>query len=283
MRIEARAIVESGEIIEPLRDRIIGRVTLEKIVDPLSGDVIADVNDDIDEEKAQAIQEGGIEKVRIRSVLTCASRRGCCAKCYGRDLATGRLVELGLAVGVIAAQSIGEPGTQLTMRTFHTGGVAGSDIAGGLPRVVELFEARTPRGAARLAKAAGAVRIGEDEGKGIPVSVVDDDGEEHEGILTLGARPIVRDGDELVGAGPSTTSQIEFCAIAIRPRTGQERVIACGIVMPIIEPVDGGVLIKLPDSSVAGCSKCHTMRGVGGTIGPDLSNLPQRDYAPACR
>jgi DNA-directed RNA polymerase subunit beta' len=122
--IEARAIVESGEIIEPLRDRIIGRVTLEKIVDPFTGELIVDVNDEIDEEKASAIQEGGIEKVRIRSVLTCASRRGCCAKCYGRDLATGRLVELGLAVGVIAAQSIGEPGTQLTMRTFHIGGTA---------------------------------------------------------------------------------------------------------------------------------------------------------------
>ena len=122
--IEARAIVESGEIIEPLRDRIIGRVSLEKILDPLTGDVIVEVNDEIDEQKAQDIQEGGIEKVRIRSVLTCASRRGCCAKCYGRDLATGRLVELGLAVGVIAAQSIGEPGTQLTMRTFHIGGTA---------------------------------------------------------------------------------------------------------------------------------------------------------------
>src|SRR6185295_10494635 len=122
--IEAKAIVESGEIIEPLRDRIIGRVTLERIVDPLSGDVIVDVNDAIDEDKASAIQEGGIEKVRIRSVLTCASRRGCCAKCYGRDLSTGKLVELGLAVGVIAAQSIGEPGTQLTMRTFHIGGTA---------------------------------------------------------------------------------------------------------------------------------------------------------------
>ncbi len=122
--IEARAIVESGEIIEPLRDRIMGRVTLEKIVDPLSGDVIVEINDEIDEEKASDIQEGGIEKVRIRSVLTCASRRGVCAKCYGRDLSTGRLVELGLAVGVIAAQSIGEPGTQLTMRTFHIGGTA---------------------------------------------------------------------------------------------------------------------------------------------------------------
>src|SRR6185312_9146966 len=122
--IEARAIVESGEIIEPLRDRIMGRVTLERLTDPFTGEVIIDVNEEITEDKATAIQEAGIERVRIRSVLTCASRRGCCAKCYGRDLATGRLVELGLAVGVIAAQSIGEPGTQLTMRTFHIGGTA---------------------------------------------------------------------------------------------------------------------------------------------------------------
>src|SRR6187455_2754463 len=122
--IEARAIVESGEIIEPLRDRIVGRVTLERIMDPFTSDTIVDINDEIDEEKASDIQEAGIEKVRIRSVLTCAARRGCCAKCYGRDLATGRLVEMGLAVGVIAAQSIGEPGTQLTMRTFHIGGTA---------------------------------------------------------------------------------------------------------------------------------------------------------------
>ena len=122
--IEARAIVESGEIIEPLRDRIIGRVTLEKITDPFSGATIVDVNDEIDEDLASDIQDAGIEKVKIRSVLTCTSRRGVCAKCYGRDLATGKTVELGQAVGVIAAQSIGEPGTQLTMRTFHIGGTA---------------------------------------------------------------------------------------------------------------------------------------------------------------
>jgi DNA-directed RNA polymerase subunit beta' len=122
--IEARAIVESGEVIEPLRDRIIGRVTLEKITDPFTGDPIVDVNEEITEDKASAIQDAGIEKVKIRSVLTCTSRRGVCAKCYGRDLATGRMVELGQAVGVIAAQSIGEPGTQLTMRTFHIGGTA---------------------------------------------------------------------------------------------------------------------------------------------------------------
>ena len=122
--IEARAIIESGEVIEPLRDRIIGRVTLERLVDPFSGDTIIEANQEIDEDLASAIQDAGIEKVKMRSVLTCASRRGVCAKCYGRDLATGQLVELGSAVGVIAAQSIGEPGTQLTMRTFHIGGTA---------------------------------------------------------------------------------------------------------------------------------------------------------------
>ena len=122
--IEARAIVESGEVIEPLRDRIIGRVSLEKIVDPIRGGLILDFNQEIDEELAADVQDAGIEKVKIRSVLTCASRRGVCKRCYGRDLSTGRLVELGLAVGVVAAQSIGEPGTQLTMRTFHIGGTA---------------------------------------------------------------------------------------------------------------------------------------------------------------
>ena len=122
--IEARAIVESGEIIEPLRDRIIGRVTLERVKDPFTDELIAESNTEISEELASTIQESGIERVKIRSVLTCASRRGVCAHCYGRDLSTGRLVELGMAVGVIAAQSIGEPGTQLTMRTFHIGGTA---------------------------------------------------------------------------------------------------------------------------------------------------------------
>ncbi|MYN65771.1 MAG: DNA-directed RNA polymerase subunit beta' [Acidobacteria bacterium] len=122
--IEAQAIVESGEIIEPLRDRIIGRVSLERVCDPVSGKILAEPNTEIDEELASEIQEAGIETVKIRSVLTCESRRGVCARCYGRDLGTGKLVELGLAVGVIAAQSIGEPGTQLTMRTFHIGGTA---------------------------------------------------------------------------------------------------------------------------------------------------------------
>ena len=124
-----------------------------------------------DIEMAALRDDPNVNRVRIRSVLTCDAELGVCALCYGRSLATGKSIELGEAVGVIAAQSIGEPGTQLTMRTFHTGGVAGKDIAGGLPRVVELFEARTPRGSARLARASGVVRIGDDEGKGIPVTV----------------------------------------------------------------------------------------------------------------
>ncbi len=122
--IEAKAIIESGEIIEALRDRIVGRVSLERIIDPVTGDAIIDKNEEITEELASAVQDAGVEKVKIRSVLTCAARRGVCARCYGRDLASGKLVELGQAVGVIAAQSIGEPGTQLTMRTFHIGGTA---------------------------------------------------------------------------------------------------------------------------------------------------------------
>src|SRR4029079_6729288 len=122
--IDIRPIIESGEVIEPLRDRIVGRVSLENIKDPFGGSVIVKINDEITEDIASAIQASGIEKVRIRSVLTCEAKRGVCALCYGRDLATGKLVEMGMAWGVIAAQSIGEPGTQLTMRTFHIGGTA---------------------------------------------------------------------------------------------------------------------------------------------------------------
>ncbi len=116
--------------------------------------------------------------MRVRSVLTCQRDLGVCAACYGRSLATGKDIELGEAVGVIAAQSIGEPGTQLTMRTFHTGGIAGTDIAGGLPRVVELFEARSPKGKATLARTSGVVRIADDEGKGRVITIVGDDGDE---------------------------------------------------------------------------------------------------------
>jgi DNA-directed RNA polymerase subunit beta' len=145
-----------------------------------------------------------IDRVRARSVLTCEAEQGVCAACYGRSLATGNDIELGEAVGVIAAQSIGEPGTQLTMRTFHTGGVAGSggDIAGGLPRVVELFEARSPRGKATLARTSGVVRLGEDEGRGRTITIVGDDGEEDSYIVPSPSRLEVTDGQEVIAGDP---------------------------------------------------------------------------------
>jgi DNA-directed RNA polymerase subunit beta' len=158
----------------------------------------------MDSPLSRAIEAAGITTVMVRSQLTCEASRSVCRKCYGWALAHNQLVDLGEAVGIIAAQSIGEPGTQLTMRTFHTGGVAGKDIAGGLPRVVELFEARTPKGSARLAKASGVVRIGEDEGKGIPINVIDDKGEEHLIMLPSGSRPKVKDGDEIDAGSPVT-------------------------------------------------------------------------------
>ena len=143
--IFVEAIVEGDEIVVSLRERIIGRVALDNIVDVVTDKTVVEASQEITEDMAKEIEEAGIDKIKIRSVLTCEARRGVCAKCYGRNLATGRLVELGEAVGIIAAQSIGEPGTQLTMRTFHTGGVAGLDITQGLPRVEEIFEARPPK------------------------------------------------------------------------------------------------------------------------------------------
>ena len=118
------SLIEGGEIIEELGDRVLGRVSLDDIIDPITGDIIVARNNEIDEAAVEKLQEAGIEHVRIRSVLTCQSRRGVCAMCYGRDLSRGRMVNIGEAVGIIAAQSIGEPGTQLTMRTFHIGGAA---------------------------------------------------------------------------------------------------------------------------------------------------------------
>src|SRR5688500_7740267 len=139
--------------------------------------------------------DSSLDRVRVRSVLTCEAVQGVCALCYGRSLATNREIELGEAVGVIAAQSIGEPGTQLTMRTFHSGGIAGSDITHGLPRVVELFEARTPKGAAVLARTSGVVRI-EDEENGRRITVVSDDGSEETYNVSLRVHLEVTDGQE---------------------------------------------------------------------------------------
>jgi DNA-directed RNA polymerase subunit beta' len=151
--------IEDGkEVIEDLFDRIEGRYAFETVRHPETGEVIVGVNELIDTTKAEAIVKAGIEKIQIRSVLSCRARHGVCKMCYGRNLATGKQVEIGEAVGIIAAQSIGEPGTQLTMRTFHTGGVAGDDITQGLPRIQELFEARNPKGQAIISEIDGVVK-----------------------------------------------------------------------------------------------------------------------------
>lgn len=161
--VEVQKIVESGALIESLADRIAGRCPLEDVKNPETGEIIARKNVEITDDQAEEIEKY-YDSLKVRSILTCHSAHGVCAKCYGRNLATGRDVEIGEAVGIIAAQSIGEPGTQLTMRTFHTGGVASAeDITQGLPRVEELFEARKPKGNAIISEIAGVVSIADDE------------------------------------------------------------------------------------------------------------------------
>ena len=157
--IEVTEIIKDNTLVETLENRIIGRYAVNNIVNPKTKEVICGANEYITPEMADTIKEAGITKVSIRSLLTCKSRRGVCAKCYGRNMSKNEIVNIGEPVGVIAAQSIGEPGTQLTMRTFHTGGAAGADITQGLPRVEEIFEARNPKGAAVLSEIAGKVEV----------------------------------------------------------------------------------------------------------------------------
>ncbi|MBQ5319499.1 MAG: DNA-directed RNA polymerase subunit beta' [Oscillospiraceae bacterium] len=160
--IEVYTIKNGNEMIEPLKERLVGRYLIEDLRDPNTGDLIMSHNKLMNEFDAQKIVDSGVEKVKIRSVLNCKAKHGVCAKCYGANLANGNLVAVGEAVGVIAAQSIGEPGTQLTMRTFHTGGIASAeDITQGLPRVEELFESRRPKNASIIARISGTVRMEE--------------------------------------------------------------------------------------------------------------------------
>ena len=176
-------IMEGSQLIEPLHQRIIGRVSVDTIIHPDTGEILVEENQMIDDDIGYEIERAGMEKVKIRSVLTCKTRHGVCKKCYGRNLATGYNVEIGEAVGILAAQSIGEPGTQLTMRTFHTGGVAGDDITRGLPRVEELFEVRKPKGQAVVVEVNGKVRFGENKGRR-EVEVLGENGE------VLGTYPV---------------------------------------------------------------------------------------------
>ena len=204
---EIFAIKDGNEVIEELYDRIVGRYTIDAIVDPATGEVLAEADSMIKEDQADKIVAAGIEKVQIRTVLNCKTNHGVCSKCYGRNLATGKEVNIGEAVGIIAAQSIGEPGTQLTMRTFHTGGVAGGDITQGLPRVEELFEARKPKGLAIITEISGKVEIDE-TGKRKEIIVTPEVGEQEVYVIPYGSRIRVKQGQMVEAGDPLTQGSI---------------------------------------------------------------------------
>ena len=199
---------KAGTVIESLYDRILGRFTNKKVVNPETGEVIAERNEYITEPLADKIIKAGVTSVEIRSLLSCKTPNGVCRKCYGRNLATGNMVELGEAVGIMAAQSIGEPGTQLTMRTFHTGGVAGGDdITQGLPRVQELFEARNPKGKATIAEISGKITNIENVNGKYKITIVNDaDSKEH--TTNYGAKLLVEVGDTVKPGDVLTSGNI---------------------------------------------------------------------------
>lgn len=199
-------IKDGNQVIEKLQERLEGRYPLEDIIDPKTKEIIVDTNTMITEKIAEKIVEAGYETVKVRSALGCHSKHGVCAKCYGMGLATRKEVNIGEAVGIIAAQSIGEPGTQLTMRTFHQGGVAGGDITQGLPRVEELFEARKPKGLAIITEIAGKVKITESKKKKEVVVTGKDDSKTY--LIPFGSKLRVKDGDILEAGDQITEGSI---------------------------------------------------------------------------
>lgn len=205
--IVLREIKIDGELVESLYDRLVGRFALKDVVHPETGEIIVEANHEIDEEKAEKIVNAGITEVEVRSVLTCETRHGVCVKCYGRDLATGGLVQVGESVGTVAAQSIGEPGTQLTLRTFHLGGIAGEDITQGLPRVEELFEARKPKGQAAIAEISGVVEISEGDRKR-EIRITSPEGDQTVTVVPYGALIKVQDGQVVEAGEPLTEGSI---------------------------------------------------------------------------
>ena len=204
--IEIEDIKDGNQIIEKLQERLTGRFPYEDIKDPETGEILADKDTLITSALADKIISAGITKVKVRSVLGCHTKHGVCAKCYGMGLATRKVVNIGEAVGIIAAQSIGEPGTQLTMRTFHTGGVAGGDITQGLPRVEELFEARKPKGLAVISEISGTVDI-EDSKKRKEVRVTSEDNSKTY-TISFGSKLKVKQGDYIQAGDPITEGSI---------------------------------------------------------------------------
>ena len=200
--IVVRDIKDGNQVLETLEERLIGRYALEDVYDPNTKELIVDKNTMITTDLAAKIVATGIEEVKVRSSLCCRTKHGVCAKCYGKGLATGEEVTIGEPVGIIAAQSIGEPGTQLTMRTFHEGGVAGGDITQGLPRVEELFEARKPKGLAIISEIAGKVKVKEDKKKKEVIVTSKEDSKTY--TIPFGSKLRVKDGD-VIGAGDQIT------------------------------------------------------------------------------
>jgi DNA-directed RNA polymerase subunit beta' len=213
-----------------LSERIVGRTAAGPVAHPETGEIIVDRNEEIDEEKSEEIAKAGIGRVPVRSPLSCQSRRGICQLCYGRSLARGRLVSMGEAVGIVAAQSIGEPGTQLTMRTFHTGGVAGLDITSGLPRVEELFEARSPKGQAIISDIEGVVAIGRTE-EGRKIRVTSSEFYRDEYKLPRGYEVKVENGQ-----------QVDAATVLAQPSAPAEETAA--VAAPLLARVGGVVEVK---------------------------------------
>jgi DNA-directed RNA polymerase subunit beta' len=201
------AFKDGNEVIESLEERVMGRYPAVDILHPETGELLVSADTMIQDEHAELIVKAGLDKVYVRTVLTCETPYGVCSKCYGINLATGKSVNVGEAVGIIAAQSIGEPGTQLTMRTFHTGGVAGGDITQGLPRVEELFEARKPKGQAVIAEVDGVVAFRESKKKR-EVVITREDGEQSISQIVFGSRIKVKEGDRVVAGDLITEGSI---------------------------------------------------------------------------
>jgi len=220
---------QEEELLPSLAERITGRLAASKIVNPHTGETIVDRNEEIDEQKAKEIVSAGLTRVYVRSPLSCQSRRGACQRCYGRDLTRGRLVDLNTAVGIIAAQSIGEPGTQLTLRTFHTGGVVGLDITSGLPRVEEVFEARQPKGQAIISEIGGRVEVTQTE-EGRVTKVTSSEVFRDEYSLPPGWRAMVNNGQWVdIGAvlatqAPETEATPESVALTTETQSILARV-----------------------------------------------------------
>ena len=204
--IDVEEIKDGNQVLEKLEERLIGRYLVNDIYDPNTKELICDTNTMVNDAIAQKIIDAGITTVRVRSILGCRSKYGACSKCYGMGLATRQRVTIGESVGIIAAQSIGEPGTQLTMRTFHTGGVAGGDITQGLPRVEELFEARNPKGLAIITEIAGKVTINNDKKRKEVTVVGKDDSKTY--VIPFGSKLKVKEGTELKAGDPITEGSI---------------------------------------------------------------------------